>query len=106
VGNNNAPSSYKYSQTILLSNNVDFQVRSLINPFRNNISFELVTPHDGSAVITLIDMYGRIIRQQKESIMRGTNSMNVDGLSALGKGVYSVKIQVGDIIINKLAAKL
>lgn len=106
AGNNSAPSGYKYSRTILLSNNLDLQVRSLVNPFKTNISFELVTPHDGSAVISLVDMYGRIIRQQKENILRGTNIINMDGLSSLSKGVYSVRIQVDDKIINRLAAKL
>jgi len=96
----------KTSRIVLLSNSkINFAVASLVNPFRNQLSFELNVPEDNITVITLADMYGRTIRQQKQAATKGYNIVNMYNLSSLPVAAYSLKVQYADKIVTKLVIK-
>ncbi|HKP31608.1 MAG TPA: hypothetical protein VJT83_02740, partial [Chitinophagaceae bacterium] len=69
-------SNGKYSKIIFLSNsNIKYSVKSVINPFSNSISFDLIAPENGTAQVSLMDSYGRLIVQSKETYVAGLNSI-------------------------------
>lgn len=95
-----------YSKVIYLSNGqIDFSVKSLINPFKDKISFDLVSPDDGPVTLSLVDMYGRMVRQEKITVQQGLNSVQIMQLSQLQSGIYILKIQKKDQIITERLMK-
>ncbi len=98
--------SQKTSPIILLTNSaIDFEVKSLVNPFNSQLSFEMIVPNNDIATITLVDMYGRIIRQQKQSVTQGINDVGIYDLSSLAVAAYTLKIQYEDKMIVRQVIK-
>jgi hypothetical protein len=98
---------YQQLSTIVLlsSNAINFEVRSLVNPFNSELSFEVIAPSNDVATFTVYDMYGRVIRQQAQTVAQGINSVRIYNLSSLPMSVYSLKIQYEDKVMVKQVLK-
>ncbi len=97
---------FKYSYTITLyAGDLDFEIRSLVNPFDNYISFDAIAPADLSAKISLFDGFGRLVTQKQEQLNRGLNKVTITDLGQLGEGTYLLRVQAAGVIINKLLVK-
>lgn len=94
-----------YSKIILLSTKPEFAIRNLINPFSSQINFDIITPEKGKADIRLIDLYGRTVKQATVNLVQGQNDVFLRNLSQLSSGVYALRIQIGEKIINKQVLK-
>jgi uncharacterized repeat protein (TIGR01451 family) len=91
-----------YSKAVLLSNkSFRFQVKSLVNPVANNVSFDLVTPADEVADITITDAFGRIVNQSKHQVNQGLNHISITGARLKSAGNYMMKINCGGNSITK-----
>lgn len=98
--------TYKVSKTISLSSAATaFAVRSLVNPFDQEISFELVSPEQGMVNLTLTDAYGRAIKTEKSAVNAGVNVMQVNNLGELAPGMYILRIQWKDKVVAKKLVK-
>jgi hypothetical protein len=98
--------SHKYSKIITLSNGATlFTVRSLVNPFSEEISFELVSPENTDVTISLLDAYGRAMKTVKRTVNTGVNVMQVNSLGKLSSGLYILQIQWKDKVITKRLIK-
>lgn len=87
----------KYSNLVMLgSGALSFQVRSALNPFSDHISVDLTAPGDGTAVLTLLDLYGRVVRRDRLAVTQGLNTLNVYGVAGLPAATYALLIQCGD----------
>jgi hypothetical protein len=96
----------QYSSLVLLSNgSIRFNVHSVLNPFVDHINVELTAPGSGTAVITLIDMYGRYIRRISQPISQGLNNLTIDGLGNLASATYALQIQYGDQLVSEKLVK-
>ena len=94
------------SNVIVLSDNdIDFNVQSLVNPFSSQLSFDLLVPGNDMATFTLYDIYGRLIRQQQQSVSQGLNSVRIYNLSNLPVAIYSLKVQYKDKVVVKQVIK-
>jgi hypothetical protein len=99
-------SSQKISSVVLLSDEeINFDVRSLVNPFSSQLSFQMLVPNNDIATFTLVDMYGRIIKQQKQNISQGLNNISIYDLSTLAVAAYTLKIQYADKMVIKQVLK-
>jgi hypothetical protein len=56
---------------VLSNSTIDFEMKSLVNPFTETISFELTVPEKGIAQFTLVDIYGRVIKKEKKTVKTG-----------------------------------
>ncbi|GGB14391.1 T9SS type A sorting domain-containing protein [Puia dinghuensis] len=102
-----AASVHRSSNIVLLSNsNLQFEVRSILNPFTDHINIELTAPADGVASISLTDMYGRYIRRIRQPVTQGLNSFTIYDLRSLPSGTYALQLQVGDQMISKKLVKV
>ncbi len=99
--------AYSYSHLISLNTGkLNFEIKSLINPFDNYISFDAVTPADKETTITIFDSYGRLIKQQQEHLYKGLNKIIVAGLGSVSEGTYFLQIETDGTAINKRVVKI
>lgn len=97
----------QYTKVVLLSNaQIGFLIHSLINPFSNNISFELETPEDGIANISVIDAYGRTVKWFKKPVTKGLNNVRLTELNSLTKSLYTLRVQMNNEVINKPVVRM
>ena len=97
----------RYSNLVLLSdNNIQFGVRSVLNPFVDQINIELTAPSDGTAVLNLVDLYGRYIRRTQQPVTQGLNSLSLGGLSGLPSATYILQIQYNDQQVTEKVVKV
>ena len=97
----------KFSSVVLLSaSDFALEIKSLINPFLNTISFDLIVPQDKAVTFMVTDSYGRKIKQQGQQVQRGVNPIRITGLDALQSGVYSLQVQYGDQVLTRRVLKL
>lgn len=94
-----------YTRTIVISNMPEPGIRSLVNPFNDKISFDLEAIENAPAVVSLFDNYGKLIRKLNMKVTRGITPIVIDGLSALSKGAYVLRVEVNQKIINKMMLK-
>ncbi|HYH05351.1 MAG TPA: T9SS type A sorting domain-containing protein, partial [Bacillota bacterium] len=83
----------------------NIEIRRLINPFRDKISFDLLATQDGPATFTLLDNYGRVIRQFKSRVLKGFNHVALDQLNNIGKATYYLRVEANNEILNRMVIK-
>jgi len=97
----------RFSNLVLLSNsNIQFNLRSVLNPFIDQINIEMTAPTDGQAVFSLIDMYGRYLRRMVQPVNQGLNNLTMYGLGNLPNGTYALQIQYIDKLISEKVLKV
>jgi len=98
---------FTYSHIIALySGHISFEIKSLVNPFDNYLSFDAVSPEDASATLALFDSFGRLVKQQPVSLYKGSNKINIPNLGALSDGTYFLRLQANGQSINKRIIKI
>lgn len=96
-----------YSRTIQLSVQKDIlSFVSVINPFVNELSFEISTENNGKAEAELIDPAGKIIRKIPFEIAAGVNRLVIDNTQLLPGGIYFLRVNVAGNSIQKRVMKL
>ena len=97
----------QYSALVLLSNtSIGFNVRSVQNPFIDQINMEMTSPSTGTATITLIDLFGRSLRRVIQPVNQGLNSVSLYGLGNLPASTYALQIQYGDHLVSQKVVKV
>ena len=92
--NMTAQSFNRFSNLVLLSSGpLGFQVRSALNPFVDHISVELTAPANGAATFTLMDLYGRVLRRERQAVSQGLNTLTLYGVGNLPSATYALLIQ-------------
>lgn len=98
---------YTYSHVVTLyAGNINFEIKSLLNPFDSYISFDAITATDGEAKISLFDGFGRLVSQKQEQLYKGLNKVMITGLGPLSEGSYFMRVQADGQVINKKIIKI
>ena len=85
---------YKYSKMLLLSTDqLQFAVKNLVNPFASTISCNVILPADGNFRATVFDMYGRAVKTYKLSAEKGVTPVKLSDLGDLSSGTYFLKVE-------------
>ena len=96
-----------YSNLVLLSNTgFAFEVRSVQNPFIDQVNIEMTTPSAGTATITLVDLFGRSLRRMIQPVNQGLNAISLYGLGNLPDAAYALQIQYGDHLVCQKVVKV
>lgn len=96
----------KFSRIIQLNNGQDqFALVNLVNPFSKELYFDIMTPADGRIDITLLDMNGKIIREQSFSVYAGVNSLTLQNTNNLPSGMYILQLRNKDLLISRRVVK-
>lgn len=75
------------------------------NPFVNSVNIYLTASRNGLAKISIHDNAGRLIMQTNKAVLTGSNTINLNGLDRLLKGVYILTVQTDDAMINQKLLK-
>lgn len=96
----------QYSRIVLLSNRaLQYEIKTVVNPFTQQLAFEMIAPENGVAQVTLIDAFGRPVKQYRESYNTGLTSIRLNNLTSLPAGSYSLRIEAGGQVFNKKVIK-
>jgi hypothetical protein len=97
---------YQNSKTILLSRNYHFQVSSLLNPFSEKITADIVLPQEGFVKMILIDSYGKVARTESQKLYKGLNKVIYQGLQNLASGGYYILFDYNGTQVQKKLTKI
>ncbi len=95
-----------YSRTIQLSAKGDaVSFISVINPFSNELSFEISTDSNGKAEAELIDVAGKITKKVPFEVVNGVNQLIINNTQTLPGGIYFLRVNVAGKTIQKRVIK-
>ena len=101
-----ADNKKKYSPIIQLKKDLPaFALGNIINPFSNNLVFDVMADRNGTININLTDMTGRTVMTGKYTIYPGVNNFNLTDIQHLRAGVYTLQVNNKDSIIRKPVMK-
>jgi hypothetical protein len=98
----NPDNKSNFSRTVQLSGEFNgFAFLSVINPFQNELVFDVSSRQDAVARAELVDQWGKVIRRKTFDIREGVNPLVFDNTGSLPAGVYVLRMEFGGIVINK-----
>ncbi|HMW27500.1 MAG TPA: T9SS type A sorting domain-containing protein, partial [Ferruginibacter sp.] len=74
-------------------------------PFTDKISVTLSSESAGRAGISLFDNTGKRLSGSEYRITKGVNTIRLTGLDNLSKGLYILKVQIGEEVTVKKLVK-
>jgi hypothetical protein len=75
-------------------------VNTFPNPFRNELTFEVHSPVNTTATITISNVVTRQSIILQKQLVRGVNSININNTSSLSPGMLTYSIVAGGRIVN------
>ncbi len=75
------------------------------NPFVSELTVSMVLEKSLPVIATMIDAAGKTIRSYQLKGTQGLNNFNFNGLEHLSKGMYIIKLQVGDQLLHEKVIK-
>lgn len=90
--------NYTYSKIILINAAVKgISITSISpNPFVQSIKVNVVTENTTAVTVRVLDHSGRILKSQFVISQRGSNSISINDLGSLAKGIYLVEVKAGE----------
>ncbi|HMG67283.1 MAG TPA: T9SS type A sorting domain-containing protein, partial [Chitinophagaceae bacterium] len=96
----------RYSRIISLDGNeVEFALNNVINPFNNELDFEILAPQNSRVEAVITNLLGKPVRKQTFTVYEGVNSLNFQDTQNLPAGMYILQIKYNDQFINKKVMK-
>ncbi len=91
---NAADRQRKHSQVLQLKPGLpSFEILHVVNPFRDNLRFDVSLTESSALTIELFDNSGRRVREEKQIAYAGVNSMSLSQTGNLAPGVYTLRIR-------------
>jgi hypothetical protein len=84
---------------------VGLTINTVQNPFINSISFELTVPDMGEAGITILDLYGKTLRQMNVKVIQGNNRIIIHETGTYPSGTYILFVRFNDQMVQKKLIK-
>jgi len=95
-----------YSRIIQLSPKQELlTLLSVINPFSNQLSFEVSSMKTGTVKAEILDQTGKVIRKKEFAITEGVNMLVIDKTDLLSNGVYFLRAESAGTLIQKKILK-
>jgi hypothetical protein len=103
---NTQNNKYKYSKVIqLIGDKAGFQIESLINPFKSEIKFDLISGVDGLVQVQIFDQYQHKLKSASYNLVKGKNKITISNTDNLPAGLYILKVVSETNIINRKIIK-
>jgi len=97
---------YSYSKVIqLIGDKAGFQIESLINPFKSEVKFDLISGVDGLVQVQIIDQYQHRLKTVNYNLVKGKNKITITNTDNLPPGFYILKVISGANVINRKIIK-
>jgi len=96
----------KYSKVIqLIGDKAGLQIESLINPFKSEVKFDLVSGDEGIVTVQILDQYQHTLKTVNYNLVKGINKILITNTDNLPAGFYILKISAGSHSINRKIIK-
>ncbi len=102
--NNAGKTSYSKTISLLAAKN-ELSFVSVINPFKNELVFEIATGQKGKAVVELIDGTGKTIKRLSVEISAGINRLSINNTELLPASLYFLRVKIAVNTIQKTVLK-
>ena len=97
---------FKYSKVIqLIGDKAGLQIETLINPFKSEVKFDLISGDDGLVQVQIFDQYRHKLKSASYNLVKGKNKITISGTDNLPSGFYILKVVSGTNIINRKIIK-
>ncbi|CAN5900189.1 hypothetical protein BH11BAC4_BH11BAC4_07440 [soil metagenome] len=96
---------FKYSTSILLSPALRFEIKALKNPFKNNITADIIVPEDGILYIKIFNDKGQLIKTMQQHARKGMNRIGTDNIQQAA-GIYFLSVSYKNETIKTKMIKL
>ena len=97
---------FKYSKVVqLIGDKAGLQIESLINPFKSEIKFDLISGIDGFVHVQILDQYQHTLKSGNYNLVKGKNKITITNTDNLPAGFYILKINSDTYTINKKIIK-
>ena len=104
IRNNSSLSSFSRTIKLILDPDI-FSFVSVINPFNNELKFAISSDKSGKTNAELIDQFGQILKRNSFTINPGINYLSFPDTRALSVGIYILRLQPGNSVIQKQVLK-
>jgi hypothetical protein len=95
----------KYSSIILLNKDQnEFDLTNVINPFFNELPFNVYLNNNTTIEARIIDFVGKIVKTKTFIVYSGTSSLSIE-TNSLAPGIYTFQLQHGETIISRKVMK-
>jgi trimeric autotransporter adhesin len=89
-----------YSRTIQVSAKLEqFAFGSVVNPFTNNLYFDITSIKRGSGKMELLNHLGQPVRRKAIEVTEGMSQFSFDNTGSLPAGVYILKAEMDGLMI-------
>jgi len=96
----------KYSRTVLLvSESEGISLNNVVNPFGNELNFEVSASGNSRINITLVNISGKQVKQENFFINAGANNLSIPNTGNLAPGIYILQIRDQDKVLSKKVLK-
>lgn len=100
-------SQQKFSRIVkITTDNAPVDFVHVPNPFYNKLSAEINTAESKVINLQLVDNLGKVVRKQQHTLVAGTNNVEIAQTDGLPKGLYTLQVQSGDVVVNKRVVKM
>ena len=97
---------FKYSSTILLSNNkLGFEINNLKNPINNIINVDVVVPKEGLLNMAIYNGAGQLVKNIQLSVNKGLNNMVINKID-IPNGIYLLSVEFNHEFIKRKLVKI
>jgi hypothetical protein len=96
----------KVSRIIQLSSDkIAFSLSNVVNPFNNELLFDITVPESTVIDIYLMDIYGKPIKKKTHTVSKGVNSLRIEDVEILSPGIYILQVQDKENVLVKKVMK-
>lgn len=85
--------------------NTAFDFGRVINPFSNQLEFDLTSTRNNMVHIELVDVHGKTVRTSKQIVYNGVNNIRITDTQSLAAGIYTLRVTNNDQVISKRVLK-
>jgi hypothetical protein len=97
---------HNYSRIVLLSNTeIALNISGLINPFVNQVSFNLTVPEDQTVQLIIFDSFGRRLTSSVRPVYKGINRIILSEPAVLQSGMYILQVIYKDQVLSRQIIK-
>lgn len=95
-----------YTRTIQLSSkDFPFAFTAVVNPFSNQLRFDVSSPGNMRVNVQLFDAAGAIVRRKEFQVSSGVNRLAFENTTDLPAGIFILRVQAGEQVIQKIMVK-
>ena len=97
---------YKYSKVIqLINSDAGLKIESLINPFKSQVKFDLVSGFEGKVEVNVLDQYERKLKSAGLMLVKGKNNITISNTNNLPAGIYILQVVFNGHTLTKKIVK-